>query len=467
MATLQFLGATGQVTGSCYLIETARSRILLECGMFQGDAQTEEANRRAFAFDPCDIDAVILSHAHLDHSGLLPRLTREGFRGPVYATPATHDLVALMLKDAAHLEEKDTEWENKIRRRAGRQAIAPLYTLADVETVLGLRHPVSYDIRHRLSPDLEFRFRDAGHILGSAIVELWIRTDGDTKKLVFSGDLGNRDSFLLRDPAKVDEADIVLMESTYGDRDHRPTAETVEEFKQALKAAAHSGGNVLIPAFAVGRTQEILYLLGQFYQVDELPQRAVFLDSPMAIAATEIYHDHMTLFNREEIAELHRADAANLHAWLPVLRTSRSAEESMAINQITGGAIIIAGSGMCNGGRIRHHLKYNLWRAEAHVIFVGFQARGTPGRALVDGVQQIRLLGNEIAVKARIHTLGGFSAHAGQRQLLDWTRGFAARRPRMYLVHGETEKAVILRDRIREETGLEACLPEPGERIDI
>ncbi|MGE0371991.1 MAG: MBL fold metallo-hydrolase RNA specificity domain-containing protein, partial [Gammaproteobacteria bacterium] len=353
------------------------------------------------------------------------------------------------------------------RRRAGKQAIAPLYTLADVETVLGLRHPVSYDVRHRLSPDFEFRFRDAGHILGSAIVELWIRTGGDTMKLVFSGDLGNRESFLLRDPSRIDEADIVLMESTYGDRNHRPPEETIEEFRQALQAAARSGGNVLIPAFAVGRTQEILYLLGRFYQAGELPQRAVFLDSPMAIAATEIYHDHMTLFNREEIAELHRADAANLHAWLPVLRTSHTADESMAINQITGGAIIIAGSGMCNGGRIRHHLKYNLWRAEAHVIFVGFQARGTPGRALVDGVQQIRLLGNEIAVKARIHTLGGFSAHAGQRQLLDWTRGFAARRPRMYLVHGETEKAVILRDRIREETGLEACLPEPGERIDI
>ncbi len=467
MATLRFLGATGQVTGSCYLIETAHARILLECGMFQGDSQTEGTNRQPFAFDPRGIDAVVLSHAHLDHSGLLPRLAREGFRGPVYATPATHDLIALMLKDAAHLEEKDTEWENKVRRRAGKETITPLYTLADVETVLELRHPVEYDTRRHLSADIDLRFRDAGHILGSSIVELWIRDNGSTTKLVFSGDLGNKDSFLLRDPTPVDEADIVLMESTYGDRNHRPPKETIEEFRLALQAAARSGGNVLIPAFAVGRTQEILYLLGRFFQAGELPQRAVFLDSPMAIAATEIYHDHMTLFNREELAELHRADAANLLAWLPVLRTSRTAEESMAINQITGGAIIIAGSGMCNGGRIRHHLKYNLWRSEAHVIFVGFQARGTPGRALVDGAQQIHLMGSEIAVKARIHTLGGFSAHAGQRQLIDWLRGLGTRRPRVYLVHGETEKAEILRVRIREELGLEARIPSMGERIAI
>jgi metallo-beta-lactamase family protein len=467
MATLQFLGATRQVTGSCYLLQTARSRILLECGMFQGSHETEEANRKEFAFDPRTIDAVILSHAHLDHSGLLPRLAREGFSGPIYATPATHDLIALMLKDAAHLEEKDTEWENKVRRRAGKSTVNPLYTMDDVGLALNLRRPVAYDVRQRVSADIEFRFRDAGHILGSAIVELWLTEQDRSRKVVFSGDLGNRDSFLLRDPTTIHEADVILLESTYGDRNHRPPAQTIEELKQALRAAADSGGNVLIPAFAVGRTQEILYLLGKFYHEHALPQRAVFLDSPMAIEATEIYHEHMSLFNKDEISELHRADAANLHAWLPVLRTSRTAEESMAINQITGGAIIIAGSGMCNGGRIRHHLKHNLWRTESHVVFVGFQAQGTPGRALVDGAQQIRLLGSDIAVKARIHTLGGFSAHAGQRQLIDWARGFAARRPRMYLVHGEAEKAEILRDRLHAEIGLEALLPCHGQRIDI
>jgi metallo-beta-lactamase family protein len=467
MAKLQFLGATRQVTGSCYLLQTTQSRILLECGMFQGDRETEEANRKEFTFDPRTLDAVILSHAHLDHSGLLPRLAREGFNGPIYATSATHDLIALMLKDAAHLEAKDTEWENKIRRRAGKPTMLPLYTMDDVGMALDLRHPVAYEVRQRLSEDIEFRFRDAGHILGSAIVEVWIRERGSSTKLVFSGDLGNKDSFLLRDPAHIEEADVVLMESTYGDRDHRPAGETIEEFKQTLHAAARSGGNVLIPAFAVGRTQEILYLLGKFYQDGVLPQRAVFLDSPMAIEATEIYHEHMALFNKEEMSELRRADAANLHAWLPVLRSSRTAEESMAINQITGGAIVIAGSGMCNGGRIRHHLKYNLWRAEAHIIFVGFQAQGTPGRALVDGAPMIRLLGNDIAVKAHIHTLGGFSAHAGQRQLLDWMRGLAARQPRIYLVHGEPDKSALLSDKIREETGLAARLPAPGQTIDL
>jgi metallo-beta-lactamase family protein len=467
MATLRFLGATRQVTGSCYLLQTARSRILLECGMFQGNRETEEANRHEFAFEPGTLDAVILSHAHLDHSGLLPRLAREGFNGPIYATPATHDLIALMLKDAAHVEEKDTEWENKVRRRAGKPTVLPLYTLDDVGMALELRHPVSYEVRQRLSEDIEFRFRDAGHILGSAIVELWITEQGRSRKLVFSGDLGNRDSFLLRDPTAIDEADIILLESTYGDRNHRPPAQTIEEFKQALQAAAASGGNVLIPAFAVGRTQEILYLLGKFHQAQALPQRAVFLDSPMAIEATEIYHEHMALFNKEEISELHRADAANLHAWLPLLRTSRTAEESMAINQITGGAIIIAGSGMCTGGRIRHHLKYNLWRAEAHVIFVGFQAQGTLGRALVDGASQLRLLGSDIAVKATIHTLGGFSAHAGQDQLLEWVRGFNSRRPKIYLVHGELEKAEILAGRLHDSLGLQARIPQSGQTIEL
>ena len=464
MATLRFLGATRQVTGSCYLLQTARSRILLECGMFQGDRETEEANRREFAFDPRTLDAVILSHAHLDHSGLLPRLAREGFTGPIYATPATHDLIALMLRDAAHLEEKDTEWENKIRRRAGKPTVLPLYTMSDVDLALKLRRPVAYETRGRASADVEFRFRDAGHILGSAIVELWITEAGRSRKVVFSGDLGNRDSFLLRDPTAIDEADVILLESTYGDRNHRPPAQTIEEFRQALQAAADSGGNVLIPAFAVGRTQEILYLLGKFHQEHALPQRAVFLDSPMAI---EIYHEHMALFNKEEMSELHRADAANLHAWLPLLRASRTAEESMAINQITGGAIIIAGSGMCTGGRIRHHLKYNLWRAEAHVIFVGFQAEGTPGRALVDGAKQLRLLGSEIAVKAAIHTLGGFSAHAGQDQLLEWVRGFNSLRPKIYLVHGELEKAEILAERILDDFGCQVRIPRPGQTIEL
>lgn len=467
MATLQFIGATRQVTGSCYLLSTGDSKVLLECGMYQGDARTDALNSQGFPFEPREIDAVVLSHAHLDHSGLLPRLVREGFRGTIYATAATADLLDLLLKDAAFLQQKDVEWENKMRRRAGRPLVEPIYTAVDVEETLGHVDVVALDTPVDIVPGIELRFHEAGHILGAAIVELLIHDAGGHRRLVFSGDLGNEAALLLKAPARVRGADILLMESTYGDRDHRPLEETIEEFAALLEEAHESEGNVLIPSFAVGRAQEILYLLGRFYQEGRLPQRAVFLDSPMAIKATEIYHRHMMLFNRRETAALDRVQAASLHAWLPVLRLSRTPEESMAINKVTGGAIIIAGSGMCTGGRIRHHLKYNLWRPDAHVVIVGFQASGTPGRALVDGARSIRLLGADLAVKARIHTLGGFSAHAGQSQLLAWLGSFDNPPSRIYLVHGEQEKSEALAAKIREQTGRTAIIPAVGQTIEL
>lgn len=468
MTKLQFIGATRQVTGSCYLLTARNSRILLECGMYQGDARTEAHNREPFPFDPATIDAVVLSHAHLDHGGLLPKLVKTGFRGPIHATPATADLLGLLLKDAAHLERRDVEWENKLRQRAGKPPIEPLYTPDDVATVMSQVSPLDFGTPLRLSQDVELRFGEAGHILGAATVDLRIAANGRQTRLVFSGDLGNSASLLLRDPAPVDGADVVLLESTYGDRDHRPLEDTIEEFARILAQASKSSGNVLIPSFAVGRTQEILYLLGRFHHEGRLPQRAVFLDSPMAIDATEIHHRHMALFNERDAATLTNAGAGNLHAWLPMLRLSRTPEDSMAINQITGGAIIIAGSGMCNGGRIRHHLKYNLWRSEAHVVIVGFQAAGTTGRALVDGASHVRLFGSEIAVKARVHTLGGFSAHAGQTQLLQWLDGFRAPAPRrVYLVHGEPEKSRALAEKIAARSAIEAVIPEPGETITL
>ncbi len=467
MASLKFLGATRQVTGSCYLLQTASENILLDCGMFQGDSRTEDQNRRPFPFRPDSIDAVILSHAHLDHSGLLPKLVREGFRGTVFTTPATRDLLDLMLKDAAYLEQRDVDRENRQRRRAARNAIEPLYTVEDVEALLARCETVEYGETLRLSQSVEFRYHDAGHILGAAIVEVKITEPHHTARLVFSGDLGNEHSYLMSRPARLDAADVLLMESTYGDRDHRPLDETVEEFAQVLEEAFASRGNVLIPSFAVGRAQELLYLLGRFYQEGRLPQRAVFLDSPMAIAATEIHHRHMDLISADEKAELRKVDARNLHEWLPVLKLSRTPEESMAINQITGGAVIIAGSGMCTGGRIVHHLKHNLWRSDAHVVIVGFQAGGTPGRALVDGAQSIHLLGSEIAVKAKIHTLGGFSAHAGQGQLTEWLSGFDKVRPRLYLVHGEEEKSRALQEHLSGTLGWKAHIPEPGEKISL
>lgn len=467
MASLQFLGATRQVTGSCYLLRTASSAILIECGMFQGDNGVEDQNRRPFPFKPGSIDAVVLSHAHLDHSGLLPKLVREGFDGPVYTTPATCDLLDLMLKDAAYLAQRDVDWENKHRRRAGRALAEPLYTAADVDALLSLCETVEYDLTQRVSEDIEFCYHDAGHILGSAIVEMKIMDGNRTIRLGFSGDLGSENSLLMRKPAFIEKADVVLMESTYGDRDHRPLDQTIEEFEQILADAYQSRGNVLIPSFAVGRAQELLYLLGKFWQEGKLPQRAVFLDSPMAIAATEIHHRHMDLLDRQEKEEMRKADARNLHEWLPILRVSRTPEDSMAINQITGGSVIIAGSGMCTGGRITHHLKYNLWRSEAHVVIAGFQARGTPGRALVDGAEKIRLFGNEIAVKAKIHTLGGLSAHAGQSQLTEWLSHMDKSRPRLYLIHGEEDKSRALQEHLEKNLGWKAQIPEPGQIIDL
>ncbi len=466
MARLTFHGAARQVTGSCYLLETARSRVLLECGLFQGDPETEALNERPFPFEPKALDAVVLSHAHLDHSGLLPRLVRAGYRGPVYATAATGDLATILLEDAANIALKDAEWENRRRERAGRDLVAPLYEPADAAAALARLEPLAYGVRTRIARDMELTLHDAGHILGSAIVELAIDDGGRRKKLVFSGDLGNRDEALLRDPQVLTEADVVLLESTYGDRDHRPMSDTLNEFAGILAQAARDGGNVLIPAFAVGRTQELLYILGEFHHAGKLPQGKVFLDSPLAIAATEVYRRHLDLFNRAVRTRI-REFGADPREQLPPLVYSRSPAESMAINRIAGGAVIIAGSGMCTGGRMRHHLKWNLWRPQAHVVIVGFQAQGTPGRALVDGAKKLRLLGEDIAVRARIHTLGGFSAHAGQSQLIAWAGPFRRAGPRLYLVHGEPDKMEALAARLHEMHGFEAAIPEPGATIPL
>jgi len=465
VATLTFHGAARQVTGSCYLVETARSRVLVECGLFQGPPEIDARNARPFAFAPRDLDAVVLTHAHLDHSGLVPRLRREGFRGRVYATPPALELLAIMLKDAAHIHEKDAEWENRKRERAGDPPIAPLYTLQDAEDALTLGEPLVYGQRAGITNDVEICFRDAGHILGSAIVELWVDDNGARRKIVFSGDLGNRTAPLLRDPEVVREADVLLLESTYGDRDHRPLPATLEEFAGILAHAARDGGNVLIPAFAVGRTQDLLYYLGEFYHAGQLPQTQVFLDSPMAIAATEIHQRYTQVFNREARAALRR-NGNSAREFLPPLRFVHTVEESMALNRVTGGAIIIAGSGMCSGGRIRHHLKWNLWREAAHVVMVGFQAQGTPGRALVDGARKLRLLGEELAVKAHIHTLGGFSAHAGQTDLVKWAVHFEPR-PQLYLVHGELDKMQALQARLKTAHDWEAQIPIEGQTIRL
>ncbi|MEE9303434.1 MAG: MBL fold metallo-hydrolase [Thiotrichaceae bacterium] len=464
MANLIFYGATEGVTGSSYILEVGGKAILLDCGIFQGSREEEKANKKPFQFDVKKIDAVVLSHAHLDHSGRLPKLVADGYSGSLYMTNPTCELLEIMLKDAASLQLRDTEWENKRRRRAGKKEIEPLYTMENVESALSLCEGFAYGQRAKVVDGIEVCFRDAGHILGSAIVEIFINEDGVKKKLVFSGDLGNSYTALLRNPEIVEQADVLLLESTYGDRNHRSIDETLEEFETIIEEASANGGNIMIPSFAVGRTQEIIFRLGEMYQKGKLRHQAVYLDSPMAIAVTEIYHRYQNVYNTEDAQAIRQGKASSLHTFLSILRYSISTEESMALNKIEAGAIIIAGSGMCTGGRIRHHFKHNLWRHNAHVIMVGYQAMGTPGRALVDGAKVFRLGGDKIVVNAAIHTLGGFSAHASQSQLIDWVKYFNKPHPKLFLIHGESDAKLALQQCLDVE-GWSSEIPHNGESV--
>lgn len=470
MASLTFYGAVEGVTGSMHLVETSASRVLLDCGLYQGGREEEAHNDDPFPFPVQEIDAVVLSHAHLDHSGRLPLLVKDGYNGPIYMTSATLDLIEVLLKDAASLQMRDVEWENKRRRRAGKVELTPLYTLDDVEETLTRCRGINYNTRVSLTGDCDIVLHDAGHILGSSIVELTTQGPEKQSKLIFSGDLGNSQAALLRDPEAITGADVVLMESTYGDREHRSMQETLDEFEEVITQASQNGGNILIPSFAVGRTQEIIFRLGELYQQGKLSQQLVCLDSPMAIAVTEIYHRYQDVYNKEDKQAIEQYSHTSnpkqksLHSFLPTLRYAVTTEESIAVNRIASGAIIIAGSGMCNGGRIRHHLKHNLWRSQSHVIFVGYQAVGTPGRILVDGARHIRMAGEDIAVRAQIHTLGGFSAHASQSQLIDWFRHFEHPKPRLYLVHGEDTAKQALKAALAEHHW-RAEIPTYGKTI--
>jgi len=465
VATLSFHGATGHVTGSCHLVETARTRVLLDCGLFQGPPDVEALNEKPFPFDSAGIHAVVLSHAHLDHSGRLPKLVRDGFRGTIYVTPPTLDLLDIMLKDAAYLQERDAEWAARHKNNHGNHEPQPLYTIEDAEKTLALCRTVDYGESFNVADDVTVTFHNAGHILGSAIVEVSIKDTGKTHRLVFSGDLGHGSSPLMPAPDRITGADTLLLESTYGDRDHRPMADTLKEFDEILVKAGHEGGNVLIPAFAVERTQEVLFRLGELYQSGKLKQPMVFLDSPMAIAATGVYVKYIDELPPATRAAIERG-GRSVEKFLPVLRLTRTTEESMAINRVRG-AIIIAGSGMCTGGRIRHHLKYNIEREDTHVIIVGFQAQGTTGRALVDGAKNLRLFGRDYRVRAQIHTVGGFSAHAGQTELVDWASHFTVTRPHCHLVHGEPDKVAALATALKARLGWDAHIPTTGQSITL
>ena len=457
---IQFLGATGRVTGSCYLIRVNGRNVLLECGQVQGSRSDEEENRRPLPIPAQTVDAVILSHAHIDHSGRLPLIMREGFTGPIYTHHATQALCEIMLRDSGYLHEKDAEWQNRKRRRKGLPEVEPLYTQADGEAVLGQFVGLQYGQRHTIVPGLDVRLSDAGHILGAAIVELWLSEHGRERKIAFSGDLGFRDAPVMPDPARIETADLVLLESTYGDRLHRPASETLIELKEVFEGAKGGGGNIIIPAFAVGRTQDLLYLLAVHFDEWDIGSWRVFLDSPMAIEATEAYSRYRNLYT----AHLFRPGKDQ-----PLLKNlvlSRSSEDSMAINEIESGAIIIAASGMCTGGRVLHHLKHNLWRPECHVVIVGFQARGTLGRRLVDGAEYVKVYGETIRANAAVHTIGGLSAHADQTGLLDWYGAFASRPP-VCLIHGEPDAQNVLARKLRARYDAAVTIPAYGDRIDL
>jgi metallo-beta-lactamase family protein len=459
---LTFLGAAGEVTGSCYLVDTGAIRFLVDCGMFQGGGDADRKNR-SFAFDPRDIAFVLLSHAHVDHSGLIPRLVALGFHGAVYTTRATADLLGIMLPDSAHLQERDAEYAE---RHPGRnREAAPLYTVQQALASLARLHTVEYDEPVRLHPTVRCVFRDAGHILGSAILEIWLGAGGRETKLVLSGDLGQPGRPIVRDPVRIGEADVLLVESTYGDRNHRSLDATRAELAEALNETLGTGkGNVVIPAFAVGRTQEILYFLAELADQGRVGPLTVYVDSPMALAATRITLEH---------PELYDAETVRLAGWLAGgkgrvrVHFTESLEESMRINSIRSGAVIISASGMCEGGRIRHHLRYNLSRPECAVVFAGFQAEGTLGRRIVDGAKDVRFLGEEHPVRARIYTIGGLSAHADRAALLAWVGAFRRPPRATWVVHGEPLAAHALREAIGERPGWRAAVPSHGQTVAL
>ncbi len=457
---LQFFGATERVTGSLYLLRAGNARILLECGLVQGTSDEEARNRERFPFDIGDIDAVVISHSHIDHSGRVPLLARQGYQGPVYTHAASKALCDIMLPDAGYLNEKEAEWENKKRARKGKSLIAPLYTREDAEASIGLFRGLEYEEPTEIAPGLTLTLFDAGHILGASIVRLEYREGSDRRTLVFSGDLGYRDAPLMDPTTRLQHADAVLMESTYGDRDHRPISETIEELAGVFEAARAAQGNILIPAFTVGRTQDLLYLMAEHFDAWNLGKWKIFLDSPMGISATKVYSHYRHLFAARLFEP--KSDYPDL----PNLYATRSAEESMTINEIEAGAIIIAGSGMCTGGRILHHLKNNIWRPQCHLVIVGYQAVGTLGRRLVDGADEIRLWGDAYRVRAQRHTIGGLSAHADQSDLLDWYASFEGRPP-VYLVHGEERGQRPLLEKLKRELGAPANIARYQQKITI
>ncbi len=455
--------AGGEVTGSAYFVQTKHARVLVDCGIFQGGKQAEARNRPP-AGPRQKLDAVLITHGHLDHTGRLPLLSRFGYRGPVFATPATIEMTSLILRDSARIQVGDALRQTRKNQRAGLPPKEPLYTPEDAEAIIRCLCPVPYQKTVDVAPGIQAVWNEAGHMLGSASIQLIVDEDGRKKRVVFSGDLGPRNAPILRDFEPFRETDMVFLESTYGDHDHRPFKDTVEEFIEIVKTATQSGGKILVPTFAVGRAQLLIGLLGWIFRKRHVKPFPLFLDSPMAIEATRIYQDHQELFDddmKRFVAE------KPLREDLRTLRATATADESRQINEQKGTCLIMAGAGMCNAGRILHHMRANLWNPDTQIIIVGYQSHGTLGRMLVDGAKTVRIFGEQIAVKAQIHTLGGFSAHAGQTDLLAWMSFLAPCRPRVVLCHGEDRQRDALASKIRQQFGLKAVLPGMGDVIEL
>ena len=461
---LKFCGGARTVTGSCFLLEAAGKKYLIDCGMFQGGRALRRRNFLDFPFDPAEIECLFLTHAHIDHSGLIPKLVRDGFKGKIYATWATADLCGIMLPDGGYIQEMEAEWENRKARRAGRSEKPPLYTVDDAHLSLHYFEGIGYNETVHLSPTFSFRLQNAGHILGSAIVELWVTEAGVSKKFVFSGDLGRTGQPIICDPDVIEEADFLIMESTYGQRLHEEEGEKEGALAEIINSSLKRGGNIVVPAFAVGRAQELLYILNKLIDRGEIPPLPIYIDSPMAIKTTDLFICHSECFDLEMRAYLIRGDCP-LH--YPEVTFSRTVEQSRAINERRGGALIISASGMCDAGRIRHHLKHNLWRPESTILFVGYQAIGSLGRRLQDGTRRVKLFGEDIAVRATIASIRGFSAHADREELLRWVGKFKRKPSQIILVHGEDEALESLAAALQEQFQIDVYIPSYLEEISL
>ena len=471
---ITFLGATKIVTGSNFLVEAAGKKFLVDCGLYQGKAELEEQNYRDFDYNPAEIDFMLLTHAHIDHSGRIPKLYNDGFKGPIYAHKATCDLCQIMLPDSGHIQEMEAEWKNKKRLRKGQPIRGPLYTAEDALKCMEIFVPVKYDEIIQVSEDIYVRFNDAGHMLGSSTIEIWAKEDGKETKAVFSGDLGNNDIPLLSEPTMIDNCDYLVMESTYGSRLHVRNDQKAELFLKIVSETIDNGGTVVIPSFAVGRTQEILYEINKIKENrnDEeflreyrtLMKVPVYVDSPLAISATQVFKENMDLFEDEVKEEMERG---NNPLEFPGLKFTQTAEESKALNESDEPAIIISASGMCDVGRIKHHLKHNIWNPKSTILFVGYQAPGTLGYEIVNGAKKVTIFGEEFAVNARIEYIEGYSGHADQEWIMNFVYSFYNKPKHIFLVHGEEESQEVLRNKILENTGIGVTIPEYGETYQL